>query len=90
MSTNDAEHPPRPKVQLSQILVLGAAPLVVMVAIPLNVFAGFGVMMVFVVAAVAVLVIALVLSSRAERKRLREHEQHREDSNQDSGPTQSG
>ncbi|OUM45283.1 hypothetical protein CI784_01415 [Arthrobacter agilis] len=65
----DRNHLKKPRVGLSQILLVAMAPMMVVIAIPLNVFLGRAVALTIVAIAVCLIIVTVLLLSRAERKK---------------------
>ncbi|MHA7146301.1 hypothetical protein ACX80U_16450 [Arthrobacter sp. TmT3-37] len=64
----------KPKFGLSQILLLAMTPILVLVAIPLNVFVGRAAALILVAIALPLIIVAVLLLSRAEKKRWAQHD----------------
>lgn len=65
----DPELAKKPKAGLSQILLVAMTPMMVVIAIPLNVFLGQAVALTFVAIAVPLIIAAVLLLSRAEKRK---------------------
>ncbi len=64
----EPQHAEKPKLTLSQILLVATTPMLVVIAIPLNVFLGLAVALTFVAIALPVIVLTALLLGRSEKK----------------------
>lgn len=68
-TVTEPEESEKPKVGLSQILLVAMTPILVVIAIPLNVFLGQNAALTFVAIALPLIIVTVLLLSRAEKKK---------------------